>query len=808
VRPRIKVAFASGTDELNVRLLERMRNVFPELPLYVVSEFPPAGHDLRWIRYDLGRGFDNLCRCRAEFRGKQIRLAGVLMVAKSPTPGMKLLALWLAPLYFLAINENLDDYMLRPRSLPAILRHMAWRTKNFLAFHRRRCTWHRSKIRMLEAAAGLCGRFRARTQTGGELLLPALEDRVLGVVPDAIPGVAQARNSHILLWNEKQAPSAEMVRKLMEAFVAVPDLFCASTQFRSLGNAPGSGTGLVYSLLGSGGALYDAAKLRALGGWPSRFRVADIAALDVSYRAWQQAWPTVFVPGASTGENIPKRGQLLTIRRHCEYLNFLVQSVGSRDTFQRLWREAMHRLRLAAAGQPGAVRLLGQACRMVFQVRCPAPPLRFPEDLFLALTDGNVSVFPGRPPAGKPRVVIASPYLPFPLSHGGAVRMYNLGQQAAADFDQILVVFSDRGEAPAAELLKAYVEVVVVRRQGTHAHPNARIPDAVQDFESAAFGAALRQAVRKWKASIVQMEFTQMAQYASNCAPARTVLVEHDITLDLYRQMATQNSDWDTCHQFRLWRRFERRAWDRVDVVVTMSEKDRAMVPRRSAVVLPNGVDLERFQKTAGQPERGRILFIGSFAHLPNVFAVEFFLREVWPLMKEARLHIIAGARHEYYLSHYRHRVNVDLDHSGLEVEDFVADVRPAYGRAAVVIAPLVVSAGTNLKTLEAMAMEKPVVSTPAGVNGLDLTPGEDFVLVHTAAEMAEAIKQLMENPSKCRRIGAAARRRVERQYSWDAIARRQGEMYRELLETKAVSPAFAAEQRRVRGLNHWPAGR
>ena len=115
-------------------------------------------------------------------------------------------------------------------------------------------------------------------------------------------------------------------------------------------------------------------------------------------------------------------------------------------------------------------------------------------------------------------------------------------------------------------------------------------------------------------------------------------------------------------------------------------------------------------------------------------------------------------------------------------LDGFVADVRPAYQRAALVVAPLVASAGTNIKVLEAMAMGKAVVSTPAGVNGLDLTPGEDFVLVHNAREMADAIERLLASPAGRARIEAAARARVERDYSWDVIARAQSALYRELL--------------------------
>ena len=139
--PQIKIAFASGTDELNARLIERMRAIFPELPLYVVSEFAPAEKDLHWVRYRGGL-LENLARCRGAFRGKSIRLAGVLLVPNVPFRRMRLLALILAPFYFLAVNENLNDFMLRPGSLPAIARHFTWRAGNFLR-------WHFSKEGML-----------------------------------------------------------------------------------------------------------------------------------------------------------------------------------------------------------------------------------------------------------------------------------------------------------------------------------------------------------------------------------------------------------------------------------------------------------------------------------------------------------------------------------------------------------------------------------------------------------------------------------------------------------------------------------
>ena len=64
-------------------------------------------------------------------------------------------------------------------------------------------------------------------------------------------------------------------------------------------------------------------------------------------------------------------------------------------------------------------------------------------------------------------VLVATPYLPFPLAHGGAVRMYNLMRRAAQDFDQVLVSFADELAAAPAELLEICSEVVLVKRSGT-----------------------------------------------------------------------------------------------------------------------------------------------------------------------------------------------------------------------------------------------------------------------------------------------------------------------------------------------------
>lgn len=599
-------------------------------------------------------------------------------------------------------------------------------------------------------------------------------------------GARRARFSHVCLLNNDMLVDPGFLKALRGAFDRVPDLFSAtaqiflpegarreetgktvwvpgiaSTDFPVRCVEPLEGEDLSPVLYGSGGCtLYDAAKLAELGGFDTVYETAYVEDLDVGVRAWQRGWPSVYCAQA----RVLHQHRTTTSRYFtAEQLDRILESNFVRFLARfpsGIWRANLERLR--AQGKMDALRAAAME---------PAANAAGPPD-FLALVEGDVAIFPSSARRERPVVLIASPYLPFPLSHGAAVRIYNLMLRASRHFDLALVSFIEELAPVPPELNAICSEVVMVRRRGSHAVRSSPRPDTVEEFDAAAYHLALRQAVAKWKPSIVQLEFTQMAQYAPEAKPARTILVEHDITYDLYAQMLQREEDWETRRQYERWRRFETEAWRSVDCVVTMSEKDRQVIPGSAAI--PNGVDLERFQPASEPPEAKRLLFIGSFAHPPNVLGLQFFMREVLPRLPEVQLHVIAGQRHERFW---------DLRHPDVEVEGFVADVRPAYRRAAVVIAPLIASAGTNIKILEAMAMGKAIVSTEAGIHGLDLERGKDLVVTDQAEEMAAAILRLLKSPEERTALERQARKTAETRYGWDAIAVEQKRLYLRLMQ-------------------------
>ncbi len=887
----VKVLFGSCTTDHLSRVLAEFQKIRPELPLVVVSEFPP--NEGEWIPFNFRRSLrENIELCRARLAGRRIQLATIALESARPYRRLRLMGLRMAPLRTVVFTEHLSHFSLHPRDTSVILRHFASRLRQAVHAQTHPGGWvhtwlwrfgHPSALRRpvyyrTAQLGGAVTRWLKRHAPKREIVLPAepLPAGISVVIPsrngrdllaqclpplleqlesgevivvdngsdDGTPeflasfprvivehspsplsfacavnrGIGRAQFARVCLLNNDMVVEPGFIFALDAAFQRVPHLFCATAQIfmpegqrrEETGKAvmppkrsptefpvtcvePVEGEDDTYVLYGSGGAsLYDTRKLRALGCFAEAFDPAYVEDLDVGFNAWRLGWPTVFISGArvlhqhraTTSRYFTETQLRLVLERN--YLRFLARSVTDPRLFASLWQEAIWRITVDGIQHPENAEVLrqGSLAPSWMEPQCRAA---IPETEVLAIGSGAISVFRGRPDSGRPRVLVVSPYVPFPLSHGGAVRMYNLMLRAARDFEQVLVCFVDELHPAPPELLEICSEIVYVQRFRTHALPSTERPDMVEEFDSPVFRAALHQTVRKWSPAIAQLEFTHMAQYAADCRPARTILVEHDITFDLYAQLLKQRRDYETRRQHERWVRFEQDAWGTVDRVVTMSEKDRRAVGRPHAVALPNGVDLQRFQPCCGSPDPCRILFIGSFVHLPNLLALDFFLREAWPALRSlgAVLHIIAGPRPEYYLDLYKPRVQPDLDQGNIEVEAFVSDVRPAYRRATVVIAPLLASAGTNIKIMEAMAMGKAVVSTPAGINGLnDLENGRDVVVTPTGAGMADAITELIRNPARRREIELQARETVIRRYDWDVIADQQKAFYNTLLGT------------------------
>jgi ribosomal-protein-alanine acetyltransferase len=406
-------------------------------------------------------------------------------------------------------------------------------------------------------------------------------------------------------------------------------------------------------------------------------------------------------------------------------------------------------------------------------------------------------VIEGRPPRlTRKRIAVLTPYFPYPLSHGGAVRMFNLLRETAREFDVILYAFEEGPEIEAAPVLEFCTRVYLVKKP-RYREPRWSTVDPPEVGEY--FSPEMVSLWRARAADLAQVEYTYLASYGGD------VLVEHDVTFDLYAQIRARRQTFSAWWDWWRWRRFETRAVKKYREVVVMSEKDRGLLGKGR--VIENGVDLKRFSPNPEVSGR-KVLFIGSFRHFPNIVAYRFLTEEILPLVPNVDLMAVAGPDATFHWTHYTGKLRAPEG-----ILEFVADVRPLYHQANIVVAPTLESAGTNVKVLEAMAMKRAIVSTSSGCAGLGAEHGINIWIADSAADFADGIRQLLDDSILRAKLAAGGRKHVEERFDWRAIGLKERSLLRDLTgnpvnvraATKSDLEAIEAIQRASAEASQWP---
>jgi len=830
--PPVVAVFLSGDAALSRSMALRMRELAPDYPHVIIgageidrSHFKYAQdiivvnpHRLlaSWLelRRRLGRRWIALAPFLWQ-RGEQSEADSYRLLRWLP---------WLlAPRKLLAFNARLERHHVRLRLPIASWRFLRGEPVGDIL--RPTPLGHLKKLRALAgfplvAACWAAVQMRRRppaplppaSQARPGVTALALPEKIDGAVCAELDrSVCGADTEHILIiTGGRELPPATRLR--LEALLERPHTWLAYTG-RKISVAAGvpvdapvkTGEDGTWALCSDpAAALFRRDVYLALGGMASLEGAYGGAAwLALSLLGWQRGWHTLFAGAAEAPIGRDFAQERLMLGAICDFRT-AIRILWEWSGDWRRWKGALSALGGIATPAPASAAALDPGARVSGSCRD-----------FWPLLDPRVHVFQGRRPSGRQQVAVVSPYLPFPLSHGGAIRIFNLTRTAGGHADISLFAFAEKETGREIEpLLHSCTRVVLVETPRWEPAGLFRLwPRGVCKFRSRIMRAAISRLVRDEQISVVQIEYTQLAHLRSAAAaPAGTVLVEHDVTFDLYRQLRIRAQGWEKV-KARLeelrWKRFElgfARAFDRV---IAMSQEERARLlrgglpPERVAVV-ENGVDLERFRPLAPEPAAlPELLFIGSFRHFPNVLGFEFLVRQVWPVLRqtnpELTLTVVAGADHEYYWE--RHTNTKWRETAGIDVLGFVEDVRPLYRRATVVAIPLLVSAGTNIKVLEALAMGRPVVSTLVGVAGLGLVTGENVLIADTAQEFAEAVSRLLGDALLRAAIARRGREFVEERYGWDALGEKLAGLWADpnlkapeasAMSSKAYRPARA----------------
>lgn len=399
------------------------------------------------------------------------------------------------------------------------------------------------------------------------------------------------------------------------------------------------------------------------------------------------------------------------------------------------------------------------------------------------------------------KILMLTPYLPYPLLSGGQIRTYNLLKKLSQKHEiTLFALIKDNSERQYIPELEKYCSKVRVFKRSQQPFTATNILRTI--FSTYPFLVvrnyvpetieAIRHELAANEYDLIHAEtFYMMPHLPTTTVPI--LLVEQTIEYLGYESYAERVKLPFLKSLLKIdiskIRRWENYYWNSCDKLIVMSENDRQYIARQigsaeKIEVVANGVDAKWFaEKKRRLPAEPTVLSVGTFKWLPNVEAVTFLVKEVWPLIKAkvpvAHLWIVGNAPTKEVLAFQ------DKD-PAIKVSGGIPDIRDAFKGAHVLLAPVFSGKGTRYKILEAMASETPIVATPIAVEGLGVVHDQEVLISSTAEGLAELTEQLLEDKAKRDRLARNGRQFVVKNYDWESISKKLDQVYLTFKRPKA----------------------
>jgi len=394
------------------------------------------------------------------------------------------------------------------------------------------------------------------------------------------------------------------------------------------------------------------------------------------------------------------------------------------------------------------------------------------------------------------KILMLTPYLPYPLLSGGQIRTYNLLKKLADKHEVTLFALikeeSERQFIP--EIEKYCKKVRAFKRSSKPFTLRNIIKTALSSYPFLVIRnltpetkKAVQQELSKESYDLIHAEtFYMMPNIPDTNVPI--ILVEQTIEYLGYESFAQKvklpflkqllNLD---ITKIRKWEEYY---WKSCTKLIAMSYDDKEFInetvqDKNKIAVVSNGVDTEWFEeKKKALPEHPTILSVGTFNWLPNVEAVKILVEKVWPLVKisipNVKLWIVGNAPTKEIFE-YQQKDN------SITVTGGIPDIRDAFAGAHVLLAPVFSGKGTRYKILEAMASETPIVATSTAVEGLGIDNGVHALIGDTSDEMARLTLELLKDDQLQKKLARNGKNFVKRHYDWDMISLKLDSLYQEL---------------------------
>ena len=401
-------------------------------------------------------------------------------------------------------------------------------------------------------------------------------------------------------------------------------------------------------------------------------------------------------------------------------------------------------------------------------------------------------------------ILMLTPQLPYPPQQGTSLRNLHMLRALAQSHQVSLLSFSEGELSLGLEPLESVCRVlppvrVLARSSADRIRQLATnsLPDVAQRLRNPEFSDSLIRALTTDSYQAVQVEGLELGPYIElvrRYGPAAHIVLDcHNAETELQRRAMQVDfhtpSRWPVALysglQIGRLARFEKWATQQADAILAVSRSDRAQLAKIGGVeeerirVVPNTIDIAEYERRwPSTPEvTFDLVFTGKMDYRPNVDAVLWFARHVWPEIRRARPHTtwaIVGQRPHPRLERLRAE-------KGITLTGRVPHIQPYLAGASVCIMPLRIGSGTRLKLIEAMASGVPVISTTLGAEGFDVSDGRELLFADTPQQWIATILQLLADEEQRAMLSEAAKQFAAR-YDWRRIIPLVSQLYEDLL--------------------------
>ncbi|HVT16739.1 MAG TPA: glycosyltransferase family 4 protein [Thermoanaerobaculia bacterium] len=376
------------------------------------------------------------------------------------------------------------------------------------------------------------------------------------------------------------------------------------------------------------------------------------------------------------------------------------------------------------------------------------------------------------------KIAVVHPYPVGRRGVGGITRLHALVKHLAPAHRVTVLAHASPDPESDAQAVRDLAEIGVAQRLFPLPVPSLRqrlrwaidpVPYCVGRNRNPALEKALQALEMELGLDVVHVEFAYLAPLLDGIGPGPAQVLAEQETMSLAVERLRQVRGKSLYERYaRLERRkvrcFERSTLPRFDRIygITPVEAGRlAEVVGKPVEVLSHIVCTEAFTPPAEEPREPAVLFVGNFAHRPNLHGLAWFVDRVWPAIAgavpDARLDVVGPGLEG--LPPRR------LERPRVRLHGHVEDLPARYRAATVFVNPILSGGGMRGKVLEAFASGRPVVSTPLGMEGIGAKAGTHHLVADGPADFGQAVTTYLRNPDLGKAHGTAARELAVRLY-------------------------------------------